>query len=108
MQARQGECAWLTPAPAVSVTLHFRSKGKKEGLRMRSIVIASLFILFGTAAQAEIVCTHTGGCWDTGRRIILVDSSYVRGQPYMSHRNGSLNVCSLMVMASERVSRNAR
>ena len=55
---------------------------------MRSFAIASLFVLTGTAAQAEIVCSHTGGCWNTGRRIILVDPSYVRGQSYVSHRNG--------------------
>ena len=53
-------CAWPTPAPAVSVTLHFRSKGEKEGLPMKSIAIASLFVLIGTAAQAEIMCSETG------------------------------------------------
>jgi hypothetical protein len=54
---------------------------------MKSIAIASLFVLAGTAAQAEIVCSERG-CWETGKRIILVDPSYVRGQPMMSHRNG--------------------
>jgi hypothetical protein len=52
---------------------------------MRSIVIASLFVLVGTAAQAEIWCDQQG-CRETGKRIILVDPSYVRGQDFTSHR----------------------
>jgi hypothetical protein len=52
---------------------------------MKSVIIASLFVLAGTAAQAEIVCSERG-CWETGVKIILVDPSYVRGQPYVSHR----------------------
>jgi hypothetical protein len=56
----------------VSVTLHFRSeKGEKEELLMKSIAIASLFILaVGTSAQAEILCTQHRGCWETGKRLI--------------------------------------
>ena len=55
---------------------------------MKSVIIASLFVLAGTAAQAEIVCSERG-CWETGVKIILVDPSYVRGQPMTSHRNGN-------------------
>jgi hypothetical protein len=38
---------------------------------MRSIAIAGLLVLAGTAAQAEIVCTTHRGCFETGGRIIL-------------------------------------
>ena len=38
---------------------------------MKSIAVASLFVLIGTAAQAEIICTERG-CWETGAKIILV------------------------------------
>jgi hypothetical protein len=56
---------------------------------MKSIAIAGLFVLAATAvAQAEIICTERG-CWETGAKIILVDPSYVRGQPMTSHRNGN-------------------
>ena len=58
---------------------------------MKSIIvpaIASLFVLIGTAAQAEIVCTARG-CWETGAKIILVDPSHVRGSPLISYRNGT-------------------
>jgi hypothetical protein len=61
---------------------------------MRSIAIASLFVLAGTAAQAEIVCTERG-CWETGVKIILVDPSHVRGSPMTSYRNGKQQVRSL-------------
>ena len=54
---------------------------------MKSIAIASLFVLAGNAAQAEIVCTPRG-CWETGAKIILTTPSHVRGQPLISHRNG--------------------
>jgi hypothetical protein len=60
---------------------------------MKSIATASLFVLAGTfAAQAEIICTHNGGCWNTGGRIILVDPSWVRGQSYVNHRSGKPQV----------------
>ena len=58
---------------------------------MKSIIvpaIVGMFVLAGTAAQAEIICTEHG-CWETGAKIILVDPSYVRGQPMTSHRNGT-------------------
>jgi hypothetical protein len=70
------------------VTLHFRSKGEKEGKEMKSIAIASLFVLAGTTTQAEIICTERG-CWETGAKIILVSPGDVRGAPLISHRNGA-------------------
>ena len=69
------------------VTLHFRSKGEKEGKEMKSIAIASLFVLASTVAQAEIICTERG-CWETGKKIILVSPGHVNGAPLISHRNG--------------------
>ena len=54
---------------------------------MRSIVIATLFVLASTAAQAEIICTNRG-CWETGAKIILTAPSHVHGQALISHRNG--------------------
>jgi hypothetical protein len=65
------------------------AKGEKEEITMKSIAIATLFVLVGTAAQAEITCDERRGCWETGARIILVDPSYVRGQSMTSHRNGT-------------------
>ena len=47
---------------------------------MKSIAIASLFVLAGTfAAQAEIMCTHNRGCWETGKRIFRTGG--VHGYP---------------------------
>ena len=47
-------------------------------MSMRSIGIAGLFILIGTAAQADIVCTAHGGCWETGKMIIYGDGGGTR------------------------------
>jgi hypothetical protein len=63
------------------------AKGEKEEITMKSIAIASLFVLIGTAAQAEIICTERG-CWETGKKIILVSPGHVNGAPLISHRNG--------------------
>ena len=41
----------------------------QEIIGMRTIAIASLFVLVGAAAQAEIICTRYGGCHETGKRI---------------------------------------
>jgi hypothetical protein len=43
---------------------------------MRSIAIASLFVLVGTTAQAEIMCTNHRGCFETGRRIFRTGGAY--------------------------------
>ena len=54
---------------------------------MRSIAIASLLVLAGTAAQAEIVCTTHRGCFETGGRIILGNGGGVnRQESTSSHR----------------------
>jgi len=54
---------------------------------MRSIAIASLLVLAGTAAQAEIVCTTHRGCFETGGRIILGNGGGVnRQESTISHR----------------------
>ena len=55
---------------------------------MRSIVIAGLFVLAATAAQADIVCTQHGGCRETGKKIIAVDPSFSNGQCVVTERNG--------------------
>ena len=54
---------------------------------MKSIAIASLFVLAGTSVHAEIICTERG-CWETGKKIILVSPGHVNGAPLISHRNG--------------------
>lgn len=36
---------------------------------MKLIAIASLFVLIGTAAQAEILCTRHNGCRETGLKL---------------------------------------
>ena len=42
---------------------------------MRSVLIATAIIMIAaTTAHAEIMCTETGGCWETGAHIRLVHS----------------------------------
>ena len=54
---------------------------------MRSIAIASLLVLAGTAAKAEIVCTTHRGCFETGGRIILGNGGGVnRQESNITHR----------------------
>jgi hypothetical protein len=49
---------------------------------------ASLLVLAGTAAQAEIVCTTHRGCFETGGRIILGNGGGVnRQESTISHRD---------------------
>ena len=59
---------------------------------MRSIAIAGLFAivaLIGTAAQAEIMCTQHGGCFETGMRIVYGDGGGVQNEQHLnSYRNG--------------------
>ena len=52
---------------------------------MKSILFAAAALLASTAAQAEVWCDQQG-CREIGKRIILVDPSYVRGQDFTSHR----------------------
>ena len=40
-----------------------RARARPVMAMMKSIVIATLFVLVGTAAQAEITCDERRGCW---------------------------------------------
>ena len=55
---------------------------------MRTIAIASLFVLVGAAAQAEIVCTRYGGCHETGKRIFRNGGRMNPGMTVVNHRDG--------------------
>jgi len=39
---------------------------------MKLLLTAAVAVLISTAAQAEIMCTDQGGCWETGMQIRLV------------------------------------
>ena len=41
---------------------------------MRSVLTAVAILIATTTAHAEIMCTETGGCWETGKQIRLVHS----------------------------------
>ena len=45
---------------------------------MKSILFAAAaaVALTSSAAQAEIICTERGGCWETGKKIRLPSSLY--------------------------------
>ena len=45
---------------------------------MKSIVFVAVaaVALISSAAQAEIICTEWGGCWETGKQIRLPSSPY--------------------------------
>ena len=45
---------------------------------MKSIVFVAVaaVALISSAAQAEIICTERGGCWETGKQIRLPSSPY--------------------------------
>ena len=55
---------------------------------MKSIAIATLFVLIGTAAQAEIMCTQHRGCWETGKRIFYTSGAMYRGMVITNQRSG--------------------
>ena len=57
---------------------------------MRSIAIVSLFAVLTGTAQAEIICTHHGGCHETGMKLIYGDGGGVNpnNQTLNSYRNG--------------------
>ena len=55
---------------------------------MRSIAIASLFVLAGTIAQAEIICTNHRGCFETGGRIFRNGGRMTPGMTIINHRDG--------------------
>jgi hypothetical protein len=55
---------------------------------MRSIAIASLFVLVGTTAHAEIMCTNHRGCFETGGRIFRNGGRMTTGMTIINHRDG--------------------
>ena len=83
---------------------HFRSKGEKEGKEMKSIAIASLLVLASAVAQAEIICTERG-CWETGKKIILVSPGHVNGAPLVTYRSGKREVIRNLGRAEETTPR---
>ena len=58
----------------------------KKTILMAAVTIA----LATTAAQAEIICTHSGGCYETGMKIIYGDGGGVTSsvQSLNSYRTG--------------------
>ena len=54
---------------------------------MSKFLLAFGLIVLTSTAQADIICTLTG-CWETGKKIILVSPGHVNGAPLISHRNG--------------------
>ena len=68
---------------------------------MKSIAIASLFVLASTTAQAEIICTARG-CWETGKKIILVSPGHVNGAPLVTYRSGKREVIRNLGRAEKR------
>jgi hypothetical protein len=48
----------------------------KDIRMIRVLISAAALIAFTVAANAEIVCTEHGGCWETGMRIRLPSSPY--------------------------------
>jgi hypothetical protein len=56
---------------------------------MKSIVFTAIALLTSTAAQAEIMCTPHGGCFETGKRIIYGDGGGVNNVQHLnSYRDG--------------------
>jgi hypothetical protein len=41
---------------------------------MRFILVIAALAVFTTSASAEIMCTHNGGCWETGKQIRLLSN----------------------------------
>ena len=65
---------------------------KRDGKPMKkTILMAAVTIaLATTAAEAEIICTHSGGCYETGMKIIYGDGGGVTSsmQSLNSYRTG--------------------
>jgi hypothetical protein len=41
---------------------------------MRFVLAIAALAVFTTSASAEIMCTERGGCWETGKRIRLLNN----------------------------------
>ena len=54
------------------------------------LTTCSLFAVLTGTAQAEIICTHHGGCYETGMKLIYGDGGGVNpnNQTLNSYRNG--------------------
>ena len=78
-------------ATAPSTVLISERQQKKELGPMKTILLAAVAIaLATTAAQAEIICTHHGGCYETGLKLIYGDGGGVNpnNQTLNSYRTG--------------------
>ena len=54
---------------------------------MNSFLFTAITLVALTAAaQAEIMCTHNGGCWETGMRIYNNGAAY-QWLPVINHRD---------------------
>jgi hypothetical protein len=81
-------CVADTRASGVCHAALPQQKGEKEGLSMKSIAIATLFVLIGTSAQAEIMCSQHRGCWETGKRIFRTGGVMQNGMAITNQRDG--------------------
>jgi hypothetical protein len=57
---------------------------------MKSMMLATAAVLITATAQAEIVCTERGGCWETGGRVRLPPSPYRGAFNAMPSRTGGV------------------
>jgi hypothetical protein len=55
---------------------------------VKTVIFASLLVLIGTAAQAEIMCTQHRGCWETGKRIFRTGGVMQHGMTITNQRGG--------------------
>jgi hypothetical protein len=56
---------------------------------MRSLLAIAALLAFTAGASAEIMCTETGGCWETGKRIRLLNSAYRGVDATLPKRDGT-------------------
>ena len=56
---------------------------------MRLLLAAATLLAFMPAANADIICTIHGGCWETGKQIVRNGGAY-RGlqHTYVSRKDG--------------------
>jgi hypothetical protein len=58
-----------------------------NGYQMNRFLIAAITLVALTAAaQTEVMCTHNGGCWETGMRIYNNGAAY-QWLPVINHRD---------------------
>jgi hypothetical protein len=61
----------------------------REDYIMRVFLFSAVCLLVSTVAQAEIMCTDNGGCWETGKRIRLLASPYRGVDTTLPSRDGN-------------------